>query len=57
MFEIPSNPLIEKCIVTKETVTSKEAPKIIIDTNRKKESTKVKPQRKTTNKQNDIETA
>lgn len=57
MFEIPSNPLIEKCIVTKETVTSKEAPKIIIDANRKKETTKAKLQRKTTNKQNDIETA
>ena len=34
MFEIPSNPKIEKCIITKETVTSGEPPKIIINNNR-----------------------
>ncbi len=34
MFEIPSNPKIEKCIITKETVESKDAPKIIINNNR-----------------------
>ncbi len=57
MFEIPSNPLIEKCIVTKETVISKEAPKIIIDTNRKKEQVQIKKERRTTNSKNNIETA
>ena len=34
MFEIPSNPKVEKCIITKETVLNKEAPKIIINNNR-----------------------
>ncbi len=52
MFEIPSNPLIEKCIVTKETVLEKQAPKIIINTKKEMEKQIVKPQRKTTNKKN-----
>ena len=34
MFEIPSNPKIEKCIITRETVESGEAPKIIINNNK-----------------------
>lgn len=34
MFELPSNPKIEKCIITKETVIHKEAPKVIINNNR-----------------------
>lgn len=34
MFEIPSNPKIEKCIITGETVENGEAPKIIINNNR-----------------------
>ena len=38
MFEIPSNPKIEKCIITKETVLNGESPKIIINNN--KETTK-----------------
>ena len=51
MFEIPSNPKIEKCIVTKETVLEKQPPKIIINENREKvEEKTTKPQRKTTNK-------
>ena len=43
MFEIPSNPKIEKCIVTKETVANGEPPKIIINNNKdvvKRNSTK-----------------
>ena len=50
MFDIPSNPKIEKCIVTKETVLEKKEPKLVI--NEKKETAKKeeKPQRKTTNK-------
>ena len=31
MFEIPSNPNIEKCIITKETVLGNAKPEIIID--------------------------
>ena len=41
MFEIPSNPKIEKCIITKETVEKGESPKIIINNN-KEVSKKVK---------------
>ena len=51
MFDIPSNPRIEKCIVTKETVLEKKAPKLVI--NDKKELIKNKPerpQRKNTNR-------
>lgn len=47
MFEIPSNPKIEKCIITKETVTSGEPPKIIINNNR--EVTKMNTTRKKRN--------
>ena len=31
MFEVPSNPKIEKCVITKETVESGEAPKLVIN--------------------------
>lgn len=34
MFEIPSNPNIEKCIITKETVLNKTEPKIIENVNK-----------------------
>ncbi len=34
MFEIPSNPKIEKCIVTKETVETGASPKVILNENR-----------------------
>ena len=40
MFDIPSNPKIEKCIITKETVTSKKAPTLIINENKKIEEPK-----------------
>ena len=43
MFEIPSNPNIEKCIITKETVKNGEAPRLVINNNRevtKKEKAK-----------------
>ncbi|MGN1328030.1 MAG: ATP-dependent Clp protease ATP-binding subunit ClpX, partial [Clostridia bacterium] len=49
MFEIPSNPKIEKCIITKETVEKGEAPKIIINNNREIPK-KVKTKRVTTAK-------
>ena len=51
MFEIPSNPLIEKCIITKETVIEGKKPTIKIDENRKVREIS-KPQRKTTNRRN-----
>ncbi len=56
MFDIPSNPNIEKCIITKDTVMNKQQPKLVINAN-KEDSTKenskkvtTKPQRKSTNK-------
>lgn len=39
MFEIPSNPKIEKCIVTKETVQLGEPQKVIINNNREDKKT------------------
>ena len=50
MFDIPSNPKIEKCIVTKETVLEGKEPKLIINPNKEVTKTTVKRQRKTTNK-------
>ena len=49
MYEIPSNPKIEKCIITKTTVENKEAPKLIINNN-KEIPKKIKTSRKTTRK-------
>ena len=48
MFEIPSNPKIEKCLITKATVENGEAPKLIINNNREVPK-KVKTKRATTN--------
>ena len=52
MFEIPSNPLIEKCVITKETVVEGKKPQITIDENRKVQEISTKPQRKTTSRKN-----
>ena len=51
MYEIPSNPKIEKCIVTKETVQNGEPPKVLINNNKEpvKRVTTTK-KRKTTSK-------
>lgn len=35
MFDIPSNPQIEKCIITKETVVNNQEPEIVINENRR----------------------
>ena len=42
MFDIPSNPQIVKCIITKETALNKAEPKLVIDKNKKKEPLKMK---------------
>ena len=48
MFETPSNPNIEKCIITKETVLGLEGPKLTINENRETDnSTKKKKRRRT----------
>ena len=55
MFEIPSNPKIEKCIITKETVANGEPPKIIINNNREVSKKSNKGKRITT--KNNVTTA
>ena len=53
MFEIPSNPKIEKCIITKETVANKEKPTLIINENKQVKS-KVKKKKAQVTKKNEI---
>lgn len=55
MFDIPSNPKIEKCIVTKETVLEGKAPKLVINEKKEIDKKQEKPQRKNTNR--NMETA
>ena len=50
MFDIPSNPNIAKCIITKETALNNSEPKIIIDKNKKREPLKMNSQRISKNK-------
>ena len=50
MYESPSNPKIEKCIVTKETVANGEAPKIMINNNREVQKKVTTQKRKTSTK-------
>ena len=40
MFDIPTNPKIEKCTITKETVLNKKAPELVINENKKQEEPK-----------------
>lgn len=53
MFEIPSNPKIERCVITKETVLDGKEPKVFLNNNKTVKKTKNK--RMSTNKK--IETA
>ncbi len=50
MFDIPSNPKIEKCIITKETVEKGESPKLIINEQKGNEEQTINKKRITTNK-------
>ena len=43
MFEIPSNPDIEKCIITKETILENKGPELVINKNKSKEENSDKP--------------
>ena len=54
MYEIPSNPKIIKCIITKETVEKGEAPRLILDENKTREPLKTNVKQKM---QNNEETA
>ena len=42
MFDIPSNPKIEKCIITKEPVEGKEGPKLVLNENKTSKRMKIK---------------
>ncbi|MCI9177195.1 MAG: ATP-dependent protease ATP-binding subunit ClpX [Clostridia bacterium] len=54
MFEIPSNPKIEKCIITEGTVAKGEAPNIIINNNREIPAPKtIKTKRQSTTKKSE----
>lgn len=54
MFEIPSNPKIEKCIITEGTVTKGDAPSIVINNNREIPQPKaIKTKRQTTTKKSE----
>ncbi|MCI8546899.1 MAG: ATP-dependent Clp protease ATP-binding subunit ClpX [Clostridia bacterium] len=51
MYDIPSNPKIAKCIITKETILEGKKPEIIIDENKKPVTiTKTTNKKKLTNK-------
>ena len=54
MFDIPSNPNIEKCIITKETVMNGKEPTVVLNDNKEKNRA-IKRHRTKTN--NGIETA
>ena len=53
MYEIPSNPKIEKCIITEQTVQNSEKPEVIINENKEPR----KPVKKKRIEKNKIETA
>ena len=45
MYDIPSNPKIEKCTITKETVTDKKGPELTMNENNESENIKIKRER------------
>ena len=53
MFEIPSNPKIEKCIITKETVLNKTKPTVVINEN-KETRTRIKKKKSEPRKKDEI---
>ena len=57
MFEIPSNPNIEKCIITKSTVVNNVGPEIIINEDKEQLKTVVKKKKRQTPQNNEKETA
>ena len=57
MFEIPSNPNIEKCIITKETILENKEPEIVINENKKENKINTKKKRQVPEKSEEKETA
>ncbi len=45
MYEIPSNPHIEKCTITKETVLNNAGPEIVINKEKKVRKPMIKKKR------------
>lgn len=54
MFDIPSNPKIEKCIITKETVENKTPPKVIINENKVEKKHLIKKKTEPEKKQKNV---
>ena len=42
MYDVPANPKIEKCVITKETVEKKTHPELVINENKKARSIKIR---------------
>ena len=57
MYEIPSNPNIEKCKITKNTVLNSAGPEIVINEEKSKQKTTVKKKRQMPKGQSEKETA
>jgi ATP-dependent Clp protease ATP-binding subunit ClpX len=57
MYDIPSNPKIAKCTITKECVEGTGSPELVIDENKKKEPIKVQKKKKASNNRKNQETA
>ena len=53
MFDIPSNPTIEKCIVTKETVLEGKEPKLVINETKQAKKPQVKKKKVQTTKKSE----
>ena len=57
MFDIPSNPNIEKCIIKKETVLDNAGPETIIDENKEVRKPVVRKKKRQVPQNNEKETA
>lgn len=57
MYEIPSNPNIEKCTITKDTVINGEGPETVINKERTTRKPMVKKKRQIPDKRDEKETA
>lgn len=57
MYEIPSNPNIEKCTITKDTVLNDAGPETVINEEKKVRKPIVKKKRQTPENQDEKETA
>lgn len=57
MYEIPSNPNIEKCIITKDTVLNNAGPETVINEEKTVRKPMVKKKRQVPNNQDEKETA